>query len=161
MSRQVYKYACTSHFSFGFSVNKKRYFSSRFFLSLSRRFSWVSFNHSSMANLGYILTWYQSPVHYDLSWWVSEFFNFLFNSSFLLLLRCVLLGWHLLYFFNPNSFFICSLLFKMAIDSPQSTAGTSHANNQFLGCNDPLYVHPSDTPCVLLVPQLLMWMKII
>lgn len=43
----------------------------------------------------------------------------------------------------------------MVVDTSQSTTRTSHASSQQLDCNDPLYVHPSDTPGVALVPQLL------
>ncbi|XP_075074911.1 uncharacterized protein LOC142162450 [Nicotiana tabacum] len=43
----------------------------------------------------------------------------------------------------------------MSVDTPQNVAGTSHASSQQLNCNDPLYLHPSDTPSVALVPQLL------
>ncbi|XP_070029789.1 uncharacterized protein [Nicotiana sylvestris] len=40
-------------------------------------------------------------------------------------------------------------------DSSQTGVGTSHANSQLLDCNDPLFVHPSNTPGIALVPQLL------
>ncbi|XP_075087641.1 uncharacterized protein LOC142169647 [Nicotiana tabacum] len=43
----------------------------------------------------------------------------------------------------------------MAIDTPDVSAGSSHANTQTLDCNDPLYVHPSDAPSISLVPELL------
>ncbi|XP_060188735.1 uncharacterized protein LOC132617687 [Lycium barbarum] len=36
-----------------------------------------------------------------------------------------------------------------------NATGSASINSQVLDCNDPLYVHPSDTPGVTLVPQLL------
>ncbi|XP_070036075.1 uncharacterized protein [Nicotiana tomentosiformis] len=43
----------------------------------------------------------------------------------------------------------------MTLNSPQITVGSSHAINQQIDCNDPLYIHPSDTPETSLVPQIL------
>ncbi|XP_075098990.1 uncharacterized protein LOC142175882 [Nicotiana tabacum] len=43
----------------------------------------------------------------------------------------------------------------MTSDSSQIGVRTLHASPQLLDCNDPLFVHPSDTPGIALVPQLL------
>nr|XP_009793173.1 PREDICTED: uncharacterized protein LOC104240091 [Nicotiana sylvestris] len=43
----------------------------------------------------------------------------------------------------------------MVVDTPDVSAESSHANIQTIDCNDPLYVHPSDTPGISLVPELL------
>ncbi|XP_075102906.1 uncharacterized protein LOC107764446 [Nicotiana tabacum] len=43
----------------------------------------------------------------------------------------------------------------MANDTVENAVGSSHANNQYIDCNDPLYVYPFNTPGLQIVPQLL------
>ncbi|XP_070039748.1 uncharacterized protein [Nicotiana tomentosiformis] len=47
----------------------------------------------------------------------------------------------------------------MANNTVENTARSLHANIQHIDCNDPLYVHPSDTLGLQIVPQLLIGTK--